>query len=72
MEVKEIGLYIHIPFCRQKCYYCDFVSFANRDDMIERYVNCLKQEIIKYAQKLLSEGEESIILDICKQNRHLS
>ena len=51
MEVKEIGLYIHIPFCRQKCYYCDFVSFANRDDMIERYVNCLKQEIIQYAQE---------------------
>lgn len=51
MEVKEIGLYIHIPFCRQKCYYCDFVSFANRDDMIERYVNCLEQEIIQYAQE---------------------
>lgn len=51
MEVKEIGLYIHIPFCRQKCYYCDFVSFANRDDMIERYVNCVKQEIIQYAQE---------------------
>lgn len=51
MEVKEIGLYIHIPFCRQKCYYCDFVSFANRDDMIKRYVNCLKQEIIQYAQE---------------------
>lgn len=51
MEIKEIGLYIHIPFCRQKCYYCDFVSFANRDDIIERYINSLKQEIIQYAQE---------------------
>ena len=29
MEEKEIGLYVHIPFCKSKCLYCDFVSFAN-------------------------------------------
>lgn len=32
MEEKEIGLYIHIPFCKQKCYYCDFVSFSNKKE----------------------------------------
>ncbi len=51
MELKKIGLYIHIPFCKQKCYYCDFVSYANKDEMIERYVKCLKQEIIQYANE---------------------
>ena len=45
--MKEIGLYIHIPFCKSKCFYCDFCSFQNKDDMIEQYIKCLKQELIK-------------------------
>ncbi|MGN1326766.1 MAG: radical SAM family heme chaperone HemW [Clostridia bacterium] len=49
MEVKEIGLYVHIPFCKQKCYYCDFISYANKEQMVEKYINCLKKEIIQYA-----------------------
>lgn len=49
MEIKEIGLYVHIPFCKQKCYYCDFISHANKEQMVERYINCLKKEIIQYA-----------------------
>ena len=43
----ELGIYIHIPFCKQKCYYCDFVSFANKEDLQERYISCLKKELIK-------------------------
>lgn len=46
---KEIGLYVHIPFCKQKCYYCDFVSYPNKYEMAERYMLCLKKEIIQYA-----------------------
>ncbi len=48
MDKKEIGLYIHIPFCKQKCYYCDFISFANRDSFIEEYIDRLKKEIKEY------------------------
>ena len=57
MEEKEIGLYVHIPFCKSKCLYCDFVSFANNNDMIERYIECVKKEIIQYAteNKTMSE-----------------
>lgn len=44
------GIYIHIPFCKQKCYYCDFVSFANKEELIEQYINALKKEI-KYKLK---------------------
>ena len=43
---KEIGLYIHIPFCAHKCDYCDFISFANCENKIEKYINQLKNEII--------------------------
>lgn len=42
---KNIGLYIHIPFCMSKCYYCDFVSFANKNELIESYVNAVIKEI---------------------------
>lgn len=29
----KLGIYIHIPFCRSKCDYCDFYSLAGRDDL---------------------------------------
>lgn len=45
MDCKEIGLYIHIPFCIHKCDYCDFVSYANCENKIEEYINKLKEEI---------------------------
>lgn len=45
MNKKEIGLYIHIPFCAHKCDYCDFVSFANNESKIDEYINKLKYEI---------------------------
>ena len=43
--MKEIGVYIHIPFCKQKCLYCDFVSFANKQELQKEYVEALKKEI---------------------------
>lgn len=51
MEEKEIGLYIHIPFCKQKCYYCDFVSYSHKFEVVNRYIQCLKREIVKYADE---------------------
>lgn len=45
MDCKEIGVYIHIPFCIHKCDYCDFVSYANCENKIEEYINKLKEEI---------------------------
>lgn len=48
MKEKELGIYIHIPFCKQKCYYCDFVSFSNKEEYIEKYVETVKREIDSY------------------------
>ena len=61
---KEIGIYIHIPFCKKKCYYCDFVSFPNcNNEIIGRYVEDLKKEIEYGARKtlkLFKQNDESI------------
>ena len=44
--MSEIGLYLHIPFCRSKCPYCDFYSFICKDDGIkDTYCAALQQKI---------------------------
>lgn len=48
MSNNEIGIYVHIPFCAKKCLYCDFISYENKGEFIEKYVNALKQEIVNY------------------------
>ena len=40
-ERRPLGLYIHIPFCRHKCDYCDFYSLAGREDRMDDYVSAL-------------------------------
>ena len=44
-HARTIGLYIHIPFCRQKCLYCDFPSWAGKEGQMQGYVNALTKEI---------------------------
>lgn len=41
----NIGIYVHIPFCLSKCYYCDFTSFINGKETYELYVDALIDEI---------------------------
>lgn len=48
MNNKELGIYIHIPFCKKKCYYCDFVSFSNLENKQTGYIEALKKEISCY------------------------
>lgn len=52
---KEFGLYIHIPFCRQKCFYCDFPSFAGWEKKIDRYLQALEQEFALLRQRVHSK-----------------
>lgn len=49
--MKEIGLYIHIPFCVAKCIYCDFLSGPADYDARERYVKALCGEIENFAKE---------------------
>ena len=39
------GIYIHVPFCKSKCSYCDFVSYPKQIEKAEAYFACLYKEI---------------------------
>lgn len=56
---KEIGIYIHIPFCASRCYYCNFASSTNFDK-IDKYVETLCLEILQNAE-IFSEYDISTI-----------
>ena len=51
-RMEEIGIYIHIPFCMSKCYYCDFISFPKLDNRIDEYIDYLIKEMDLYKEWL--------------------
>ncbi len=46
------GIYIHVPFCRHKCSYCDFVSFPDKIDYADAYMACLYKELKMRGEEL--------------------
>ena len=48
MKQKELGIYIHIPFCKRKCYYCDFISYTNKCEKVEKYIEAVIKELNTY------------------------
>lgn len=60
--MKEAGLYIHIPFCRQKCFYCDFPSFAGKEGLFAEYTNALCRELEDSAAELGGYGIKSVFV----------
>lgn len=43
--MKNLGIYVHIPFCIKKCDYCDFISYCDKTEYIEKYIESIKKEI---------------------------
>ena len=54
-------LYIHVPFCRQKCEYCDFVSYAGMQGEMKSYVKTLLLEA-EQQLKLVTEPIETVYI----------
>lgn len=53
--MKDLGIYIHIPFCMKKCAYCDFISFEKKEESIKKYIETLKNEIVQCKELNSSE-----------------
>ncbi len=54
--MKNIGLYLHIPFCKSKCPYCDFYSFSCKDNEKDHYTQVLKERILSGISTLQCKG----------------
>ncbi len=48
---RRLGLYLHIPFCKQKCDYCDFYSLAGNQDRMEDYLKALTLHLEEVAPR---------------------
>ena len=60
MQDTELGIYVHIPFCKKKCDYCDFVSFWGMEEIIEQYIQCLINEIENKAKQFKDRNVKTI------------
>ncbi|MEZ4507903.1 MAG: radical SAM protein [Thermomicrobiales bacterium] len=62
-----VGIYIHVPFCRHICPYCDFNTYRGLDSLIPRYVDALVQDIARHprmpAQTVYLGGGTPSLLD---------
>ena len=54
MTMTDIMIYVHIPFCDSKCFYCNFSSFVCGEDIKRQYFEKLNQEIVKNTDKNLN------------------
>ncbi len=48
--MNHAGVYLHIPFCRSRCSYCDFATGMYESELAERYVNSMIEEITKWSE----------------------
>lgn len=60
--MKDLSLYIHIPFCMSKCYYCDFTSFPNNKEKIQGYIDSLIKELELYKERIKDYNINTIFI----------
>lgn len=60
--MEPIGVYIHIPFCKRKCFYCDFASVEGREGLVGRYVSALSREIKSLGKRAVGADVASIYI----------
>jgi oxygen-independent coproporphyrinogen-3 oxidase len=59
-DERAAGLYLHIPFCRAKCHYCDFNTYAGIEDLIPAFVEALARQIEREAAAIDRAGRRLV------------
>ncbi len=62
IEKKKLGIYVHIPFCRSKCQYCDFYSIGgSRDkDLMDLYLHALPAHIKEFGERATEYSVDTV------------
>ena len=60
--MESCGLYVHIPFCKSKCHYCDSPSYPNLEEYIPSYIDALIKEIAMAAKRYPNYRIQSIFI----------
>ncbi len=55
--MKNIGLYIHIPFCKSKCPYCDFYSMRANEEAFDKYTDAVLKSLVQWSNKLRRKAD---------------
>jgi putative oxygen-independent coproporphyrinogen III oxidase len=50
VNAGQFGVYVHVPFCRERCDYCAFATYTDRDHLMERYADACVTELGRLAQ----------------------
>ncbi len=50
--MSEFGVYVHVPFCAHRCDYCAFATYADRDHLMDDYVDAVRAELTSYADSV--------------------
>src|SRR5205823_7137939 len=59
-DMNRPGVYIHVPFCRARCSYCDFATGAYEGALAERYVRAVAREVEAFARAAADEEVDTI------------
>lgn len=60
LMARDLSLYIHIPFCKSRCMYCAFLTFAGKNECVPKYVKSLCEEIAHWAPDFKNYRVEAI------------
>ena len=59
-QAHPLGLYLHIPFCKSKCAYCDFYSLSGREDRMDAYTAALERHLIEVAPQAAQHSVDTV------------
>ena len=58
--MRPLGLYLHIPFCKAKCIYCDFYSLPHSEEKMDAYTAALQRDLIRWANQAKGHTVDTI------------